>query len=446
MARRPLLLARRHAILTIGLAVAVAVSLASCRDTPIAFGPSAATARERGDELLEGMQERFTNVQRSVSFSATRAKLGRAALTPARVYDDSTVWTAIEPDGAHSLTIGGHYTGDHYVFAVVPATMRPAHLADARHEIRLRALGHNQFEWTTSVEQAMGSTTADDMDRIVGSMLSDAATIPDAALATDTRAVFPHATAALGRMFSLDSVHTTSRGDGTARVRLCYRIHADGLQATYPAYAAYLRKYVSPARLRFTLSDAAAGEWFELRLDQDEITVELRATHDGHFAPLTGPVRPMPDSLTLLTDVHGKVWIFSVGMTDLLAEFTVRHTPHERDWDLRFRHDPRWHLPLFADHFVKTPLRRPFADSGASYHVAVRDTTDGPTLFTRAARIVVQESTIMRWLGGLGATAMGDFSGPSDAQESAYFVEILAALRADLRAVPALRTASDSAH
>ena len=442
MVRRPSPQPRRHAILTIGLALA----LVGCRDTPIAFGPTAAAARDRGDELLEGMQERFTNVQRSASFSDARAKLGRAALTPDRVYNDSSVWTAAAPDGTHSLTIGGHYSGDHYVFAVVPASMRPEHLADARHEISLASLGHNQFEWTTSVEQAMGSTTADDIDRIVGSMLTDAATIPDAALASATHAVFPHATATLGRMFSLDSVHTIPRGDGTASVRLCFGIHADRLEATYPAYAAYLRKYVSPARVRFTLSDAGAGEWFELQLDQDEITIDLRATRDGHFAPLTGPLRPMPDSLTLLTDVHGKVWIFSVGMTNLLADFTVLHSPHERGWNLRFHHDPRWHLPLFADHFVKTPLRRPFADSGAWYRIGVRDATAGPMVFTRAARIVVQESTIMRLMGGLGATAMGDFSGPSDAQESAYFVEILAALRADLRAAPALATAADSVH
>jgi len=93
---------------------------------------------------------------------------------------------------------------------------------------------------------------------------------------------------------------------------------------------------------------------------------------------------------------------------------------------------------------VKTPLRRPFADEGASYRIAVRDTTGGPTLLTRSARIVVQESTIMRWMGGLGATAMGDFSGPSDAQESAFFVEVLAALRADLRTAPGLTAAADS--
>jgi hypothetical protein len=440
MVRRPRLPHRPVSILTI----AAALALVGCRDTPLAFGPTAAAARDRGDELLAGWQERFTNVQRSASFSDARAMLGRGALTPAHAYDDSSAWTTSPPNGPHGLTVAGHFAGDHYIFAVVPTAARPQHLADARHEVRLTPLGHNQFEWTTSVDQALGSTTADDIDRIVTSMLIDAATTPDGALATQSRAAFPHAAATLGRMFSFDTVRTTPHADGTATVHLRYTIHAAGLEPTYPAYAAYLRKYVSPARLRFTLSDATAGEWFELLLDHDVVTIDLRATREGHFAPLTGPVRPMPDTLTLLSDVHGKVWIFSVGMTELLSEFSVLHTPHERGWYLRFQHEPHWHLPLFADHFVKTPLRRPFADEGASYRIAIRDTTDGPTLLTRSARIVVQESTIMRWMGGLGATAMGDFSGPSDAQESAFFVEVLTALRADLRAAPGLTAAADS--
>ena len=152
--------------------------------------------------------------------------------------------------------------------------------------------------------------------------------------------------------------------------------HAAGLDATYPAYAAYLRKYVSPAKLRFSLSDSASGAWFELALNHDVVTMDFRATRDGHFAPLTGAVRPMPDSLQLLSDIHGKVWIFSVGMSELLADFTVIHSAHERGWDFRFHHDPHWHLPLFADHFVKTPLRRPFAGDGTRYRVTVRDSAN----------------------------------------------------------------------
>jgi hypothetical protein len=436
------------------LALAIATAIAppittACRDTPLAFGPNPAAAHERGDALLAGWQDRFTNVERSAAFANARAILGRAALTPGHAYEDSSVWTDMPPDGPHSISISGHFAENHYILAVVPPADAPppTHLADARHVIRLTRLSHNEYEWSTSVEQMLGPITPDDLDRVAGSMLADAATTPGPALAAESRTTFPHTTAALGKMFSLDTVTTTPHDDGSASVHLAYGIHANTLQPTYPAYAAYLRKYVSPARLRFSLSDAAAGTWFELLLNHDEITIDLRASRDGHFAPLTGPIRPMPDSLTLLSDIHGKVWIFSVGMTELLADFTVLHSPHERGWDLRFHHDPHWHLPLFADHFVKSPLRRPFAGDGATYRVTVDDSAGAQTVLTRAAHITVQESTIMRWLGGLGATAMGDFAGPSDAQESAFFVEVLSAMRADMDAAlhaPRVSPAGDS--
>jgi hypothetical protein len=449
MGRRSTPQLRSHAPWALALAAALPITTA-CRDTPLAFGPNPAAAHERGDALLASWQDRFTNVERSAAFANARAILGRAALTPGHAYDDSSVWTAMPPGSPHSISINGHFADNHYILAVAPADAPPpTRLADARHVIRLTELAHNEYEWSTSVEQTLGPITPDDLDRVAGSMLADAATTPGPTLAAESRATFPHATATLGRMFSLDTVTTTPHDDGSATIHLAYRIHANTLQPTYPAYAAYLRKYVSPARLRFSVSDPAAGTWFELLLNHDEITADLRATRDGHFAPLTGPLRPMPDSLKLLSDIHGKVWIFSVGMTELLADFTVLHSPHERGWDLRFHHDPHWHLPLFADHFVKSPLRRPFAGDGTTYRVTIRDSAGAQTILTRAARITVEESTIMRWLGGLGATAMGDFAGPSDAQESAFFVEVLAALRADLdaalHAAPGL-PATDGSH
>jgi hypothetical protein len=432
MGRRSTPQLRTRAPWALALVIGLPIAATACRDTPLAFGPNPAAAHERGDALLASWQDRFTNVERSAAFSNARTILGRAALTPSRAYDDSSTWTSIQADGPRSISIAGHLADNHYVLAVVPDAPPPSHLGDARHTIRLSQLAHNEYEWSTLVEQTLGSITPDDLDRVVSSMLTDAATTPGPALANESRATFPHATAALGRMFSLDTANTTTHDDGTTTVHLAYGIHAAGLEATYPSYAAYLRKYVSPAKLRFSLSDSASGAWFDLGLNHDEVTLDLRATRDGHFAPLTGAVRPMPDSLKLLSDIHGKVWIFSVGMTELLADFTVLHSPHERGWDLRFHHEPHWHLPLFADHFVKTPLRRPFADDGARYRITVRDSSDAETLLTRAARITVQESTIMRWMGGLGATAMGDFAGASDAQESAFFVEVLAALRTDL--------------
>jgi hypothetical protein len=424
---------------TLGVAfVAAAITTTACRDTPAAFGPTPAAARARGDELFEGLEQRFTHLQRSPEFAAARAKLGRGALVPSRVYDDTAVWTGMTPDGVHTLIAAGHHVGDGYVFAMAPTAPRPARLADSRHEIGLAGLGHGEFQWTTQVDQALGAITAQDIDHVLGAMLRAAATTPGPDLRAGSRAAFPHTASALGRLYSLDTVSTIPVGDGTALVNLGISLHPDELRSTYPAYAAYIHKYVGPVRMDITLTDAGSNEWFDLRLDDNLVTITLRATADGHLAPRTGPARPMPDSLIMRADFRGKVWIFSIGFSDLVGDFVPVRTDHEREWQLHFRHEPRWHFPLLTDHLVKSSLRRPFAGEGAFYRIGIRDSADTPTMLARAGRVNVQESTIMRWLGGMGSTAMGDFAGVSEAEENAFFADALAALRADLRDAPGL--------
>jgi hypothetical protein len=46
----------------------------------------------------------------------------------------------------------------------------------------------------------------------------------------------------------------------------------------------------------------------------------------------------------------------------------------------------------------------------------------------------VQESAIVRWLGGLGNSAMNDFAGRAEVEENRYVFEVLSALRADFAA------------
>lgn len=434
------------------LAVAGSTALSGCSDSPAAFGPNAATARHHAEELFLGFQERFTRVERSPAFANARVKLGRAALIPSRVYDDSSVWSSLAPDSTRTLTVGGHYTGDHYIFAVLPLTTEdPKRLAESRHEVRLVRVGKNQYQWTTSVIQVVGSITADDVDRVVGSMLTAAATASQPALEAGSRATFPRTALALGQLLSLDTVRKEPRADGSTLVRLSIGIHPDDIRAQAPAYAAALHKYVPSARIRCTLSDprastdsgagtAATARWFEVQLADSRLTLTMRATRDGHFAPLEGAPRPMPDSLALLVNVHEKAWLFSVGFTDLVADFMVERSAHVRGWHVRFHHEPKWHLPFFVDHLVRSPLRRPFTGEGADYRILVRDTSGGPTRLVRGARVDVQESTIMKWLGGLGASTMGEFSGKTEAEEIAFYADVFAALRADINAV--LRTAS----
>jgi hypothetical protein len=64
--------------------------------------------------------------------------------------------------------------------------------------------------------------------------------------------------------------------------------------------------------------------------------------------------------------------------------------------------------------------------------VGVRDSVGGAqSLVERAASLSVQEGAIVRWLGGLGSSAMSDFAGRAEAEENRYMYEVLSALRAD---------------
>ena len=54
-------------------------------------------------------------------------------------------------------------------------------------------------------------------------------------------------------------------------------------------------------------------------------------------------------------------------------------------------------------------------------------------LLTRRVRVPVQESAIVRWLGGLGGSAAGEFAGKSEAEENRFQAEAFNALREDIR-------------
>ena len=57
-------------------------------------------------------------------------------------------------------------------------------------------------------------------------------------------------------------------------------------------------------------------------------------------------------------------------------------------------------------------------------------------MISRRTYGVVQESAILRFLGSLGASAMSDFAGKSEAEENRFTADVFNALRADLEALP----------
>jgi hypothetical protein len=127
------------------------------------------------------------------------------------------------------------------------------------------------------------------------------------------------------------------------------------------------------------------------------------------------------------------VLFFDVGASSLVADVTPIRDPDARGWSLRFRREPQWHFPLAVSRLLRAPLRRPFADGGAVLEYIVRDTTGGQTVLARNIHIVVQESAIVRWLGALGATAMGDLSIEAEQEKDRFIGEVFRAVGEDAR-------------
>src|ERR1044072_6326480 len=85
----------------------VALTLSGCRDVAPAFGTSSTAARNNADDLFGGIAQRFTNVTRSPKFLIARGKLGKKALTPSQIFNDTSVWTAWYGDTTRVVTIDG---------------------------------------------------------------------------------------------------------------------------------------------------------------------------------------------------------------------------------------------------------------------------------------------------------------------------------------------------
>ena len=170
--------------------------------------------------------------------------------------------------------------------------------------------------------------------------------------------------------------------------------------------------------------------------------MRLRA-RGGHLMTLAGPPRPMPDSLQLRLDATARFMIFRVGFHDLVGDFTIERGEHERAWMMRFNREPGWDLPLATERLIRSPLRHPFEGRGSELRLAVRDDLGNQAMSIRQVRTAVRESAIMRWLGGLGATAFGDFTGNSEAEENRFLYEVFSAMRQDIAALDPSPTERD---
>jgi hypothetical protein len=229
-------------------------------------------------------------------------------------------------------------------------------------------------------------------------------------------------------------VRVSSLADRSTSVLVRFRMDPNRIKATRPNFAKYLEKYVGPARYRLRLTDGRGATWLDASGAENVFSIAYRVK-GGELLALTGPARPMPDSLLIAVDFSAKFMIFRVGVSSLVGDFRFLASDDERGWLVRFRREPEWHFPLAVNHLIRTSLRHPFKGDGIMVRVAVKDRPGTQSLLMREADVAVQESAIVRWIGGLGNSAMSDFAGRAEIEENRYVFEVLSALRGDFVAV-----------
>jgi hypothetical protein len=417
------------------IALALVTLIASaCRDVGPAFGPTIPAARTNAEQLFGGIAQRFTNVERNPKFRIARGKLGKNALTPSVIFNDTSVWTAMGTDNTRTVTVEGEYGNNKYLFAAKPTTTMANAPGDSRHTMVLRKLKDDEYDWYTNVDISAGSITANDMKNVVSALMKSAEHRSPNAIRADYRESFPRTTAALGRLLTLDSLRVTSDADGASTIYLGIRLTPDKIRSTMPAFADYLDKYATESKYKSVVLDKHGVRWIELAGADNFLTLKLRSI-DGHFAPLTGPLRPIPDDLTLDSEFTTKILLFHVGFRKLIGDVDVIDSEHERGWFIRFTREPDWKLPPTVGFLIKTPLRRPFQGAGAMFRLALQDAPGRQSIIGRRTSATVQESAILRFLNRLSGTAMGDFVGKAEVEENRFSAEAFNAMRLDARAL-----------
>ncbi|HEX3534075.1 MAG TPA: hypothetical protein VHT23_07620 [Gemmatimonadaceae bacterium] len=416
------------------ITLAAVAPLTGCRQAAPAFGPNIPGARQNAEEFFYSVGSRFTNIQRPPRIIHARAQFGHYALTPSGVYNDTTIWLAIGADSARLFGDDGHFSYDRYIVNARLSTTSPDALTESREIVRLRKLTDNEYEWFTNVDVALGRMPAKTLSDVVAAALLAGEGKSPAAIRADYNASFPRTVAELGRLYTLDTLNVTTDPEGATTFELAIRLTPEILKATMPHYSAYIDKYISKGQYRITLTDKTGAHWFDAWAANRYMHFKVRSK-GGHFAPLDGPVRQMPEALTIECDMSMKILVFTVGWTQMTGDFEVINTPHERGWSMRFAKEPNWTLPPTVGYLLKASLRRPFQGDGIPIRFSIKDTPGSQTLLNRRFALTVQESGILRFLNRLSGTAVGDFLGPSEREANRFNADAFQALRIDVAAL-----------
>ena len=408
------------------------IATTACRDTFAGFG-AGARGRAAAEQAFGAIAERHLDVLRNARYEYARLHLTKGALSPSRVFDDSAAWTAMTGD-VRLLEVFGTVADGRYTMTARSAVPAPARPGDGRHVTSLARLSDNEYRWETTVDYAIGSVRPADVATVIARLFAAGEGRTERELRAELAAVAPRTSAALGSVFTLDSLRPTVLADGSTAVTVGIAINSTPLRRRFPAFAEYLRKYIEPTSYHVVVADRASVPFIDIGQRDRYVTIRLR-TLGGRLVPLAGPARPIPDTLVMHADFRTKVKIFHVGFHDLVMNLVNQSQgDRERSWAVTAHREPKWDLPLVTARLLRAPLRRPFVGEGALFRIGVRAGENGaPTVIMRQSHLTVQESGILNFINSLGNTAMDDFDGAVEREENAWLRELFTALRDDAR-------------
>jgi len=393
-----------------------------------------AQAEAHADGLFEAFAARFNSVELAPKYANARIRLAESALIPSKIFEDTAVWEA-RPSAKERLLFvnGATAPNGHYRLESHPTVNAPQRPGDTRHVISLEQTGQSIYRWNTTVELSVGTITAENVSVLLSTLLAAPQNRTEAELRQDYRTAVPRATAMLSKGFAIDTLRVTPGPAATASVVMTLGFKPDLMKTVYPALAGYLDKYLGPAKYHFAFADRAGVPVFDVVGRDRAMTIRYRL-QSGKLTTLSGPPKPWPDTLQLTSDVKLKVKIFNVGFHGLLTDLVLDNEGHERGYTFISQHEPDWDLPFITERFIRSPLRRPFEGEGAVFRMIVRDSGGAQSTLGRHVRLNVQESAIMRFIGGLASHAMGDLDAKVEADEDRFIRDLFLALQADLKA------------
>lgn len=357
--------------------------------------------------------------------------MARHALNPSSIFNDSTVWNS-RTSASRSLMVQGKPLQNRYRFSSTTQPVTLTQPGDSRHVMSLTRAEDGVYRWDTGVDMAFGQVSPNELHAVWRALLNTAEKGTESSLRSDYRTAFPRTTQALGRMLSLDSLNVRTMADGSSFVRLVTTMHPESVQnAGFPEFGRYLEKYFGNARYTISFTNGSGRRWLDATLHRKHFLFQFRVK-DGRLLALDGTPAVFPQRTTMEIEAAAKFGLFTVGVKKLRGELTLIESPVERGWLIRFQQEPDWSFPLAVDRLIRTSLRRPFANEGSSFRMtAIRGSGEtGQTIIARHLTTVVEESTIVRWLGNLGFTAMNDFQDVED-EESRFLAEVFRAMAVD---------------